>query len=829
VRRLLDTDTIVFLRSLLTVRENPYVWFAARREMRRGQPLVRLVIWLVILALITGGALAIGLRWRSFLALFPVPLGPGRFACAVLMTVEFWTVVLAASARRYGLRQAELANAGDEYRLVPLRPIINAGMRNTYPLAVALLMTACAFPLHLVSFWGGDGRPGEVLLAHVFLLVACVGAAERPSSLHPMQRDANTSKAQRRRMVGVMAALGNVAMQFVARTISGPSSAGIFFWALLFPYLIPGALVVPREFWAIWLPIAVPALVAWIPTITLTARRAARSNDRRAETIFVRPWSLGGLGTVFGLTVAAGFLWPWVANGAIASMVGASSPDPTRSAEALFAVLMAAWAGLIAGPHLLWSASVSWGALRSPDEVTDTPTRRQMVRRELAWGLEAAASAYVPCLAFALAISVGGLAPDSLGTYVPPTVVAATVLLSCWSLGRLGRIHRDRGMRVGWLIGWRMVGVACLIGGLFAPAPYGRYLLAVVPLGAAVSIAPGVVGGISGLAMGSIRADVPTLALAAGAQLAVACVALGAVLYSRRATAAAPRPRRLRTVPTSILYRRDAYVHRITANPVAVRLLRSRRHNESLHGMFSLFATLSLLAWATWSVCLYLKMTGASPSSVTGWLAECPAPLVALPAVVLLGVSIGQAGSIAGLGLRMERATGALAVTCLTPLRTTTLFLGYVTAPLLGTVARLLGFLPCLPLAFIGVDPGTALLVAGIASAALIYFMALVQSVAILNSMPGAGSYGVTDSWGRFLWNLTCGLPIMGLVGGAVIAGTSAGGGPEGPIVGLAIALAQPVIGYAVAWSRFRRMRESAIPDSPEPEAFTAGRAPVGA
>ena len=91
------SDNWTYLRSLLTVRDNPYLLLMARREQRARSLLLRLTLWLLLLAAVTLGGLALGRWFESPLRRVSVGLGPGELAAALLITVEFYTCLLYTS------------------------------------------------------------------------------------------------------------------------------------------------------------------------------------------------------------------------------------------------------------------------------------------------------------------------------------------------------------------------------------------------------------------------------------------------------------------------------------------------------------------------------------------------------------------------------------------------------------------------------------------------------------------------------------------------------------------------------------------------------------
>lgn len=828
MRRLVSNPTVVFLRSLFTLRENPFMYLMLRREQRAPHQLARAAVTLAAFGGLTTLGLWLATRWADVLAAQSASLAPGAAAQALLSTVEFYWLMAVTSKRRYGIRAAELSQAGEQYRLIPLSGPELAGMRNSYALLYGLGCMSLLLPFHVMCAWGG-GAPGlwYTIAVHLFLAFACIGVFERVGREGRVPQEVDRAALERRRRVGSSIAVVNLVSQFLIHGSRMRGALGLYLWVALYPYLVPGWLSQPRPFYRFVLPAAVPALLAALPYLSLMSRRVARSNNGRPETIRVAPWSLAGPGTVFGLVCVLGFSWPYVETGAVASWVlGAPAPDPALAAAATWVALLTLWGVLIGGPHALFISAVTWGPLPSHHSFVERPRGRRGLLWETAWAAEAAGSVYVPTLAFLIAALIGGLSlgPGLAEVGAALAVCAASLAGGC-VINRVARHFAHQGSRRTVRVLWGLWTVACLLG-VFAPAPFGRILASLYPPLAALSGAPGLIQWIT-RRIGLAAVDFPTPAVACLVQLCVAGAGLSLLGWLLRGADVTAAPKASPPVrDTATIYAQRPVHERYVTNPIAVRLLRSRNQPNVPAPMFILCASVSILAWAFWLSCVWLSRTTGAPSgSFVAAMADMPWAVAQIPLGIALILNLA-AGASTYAALISERATGALAVTCLTPLSSRELLRGYLLAPVVGTIARISGAAIALPLIFIGTSAPLVLKIAGGVAVFATYAFLLSLFGGLLGGLPPAKAYGRTGFLSQFVWGLPVTLGWLLFAGGFVVlldCGISASHGvplSQRPWLWAALVLAPLLIWWNASQAKGRLMtlRQDMIAQAPEPE-----------
>jgi len=804
------------------------MYLMLRREQRAPHQLPRTVVTLAAFGVLTAVGLWLGSRWADVLAVQSVPFSPGAAAQALFSTVEFYWLMAVTSKRRYGIKAAELSQAGEQYRLIPLSGPELAGMRNTYPLLYGLGSMSLLLPFHVMCAWGG-GAPGlwYTVAVHLFLAFACIGVFERAGRDERVPTEVDRAALDRRRRVGSSVAVANLVSQLLIHGRRMGGVAGLYMWVAFYPYLLPGWLSEPRPFYRLVLPAAVPALLAALPYLSLIARRVARANNGRPETLRVAPWSFAGPGTVLGLTCVLGFLWPQIETGAIAPWIlGAPAPDPALAAAATCVLLLTVWGAAIAGPHALFISAVTWGPLPSHHSFVERPRGRRGLLWEVAWAAEAAGSVYVPILAFLVAVLIGGLSVGSgLAAEGAALAVCAASLAGGWVINRVARHFADHGYRRIVRTFWVLWTVACVLG-MFAPAPFGRILASLYPPLAALSGAPGLVSWAT-RHIGFATVDYPTPAVACLVQLCIAAAGLaflGWALRGADVTAAKQASRPVRD--TGAIYAQRPLHERYVRNPVAVRLLRTRNQPNVPAPMFVLCASVSLLAWIAWLSCVWLQRTMGAPSgSLVAAMAEMPWMLALIPVGIALILNLA-AGASTYAALIAERATGALAVTCLTPLSGREMLRGYLLAPIVGTVARMSGAAVALPLVFIGTSTPLVLKIAAGVALFATYAFLLSLFGGLIGGLPQAKAYGRTGFLSQFVWGLPVTLGWLLFAGGFVVLldiGISAGHGApiaQRPWIWAALVLAPVLVWWNASQAKGRlvTLRQDMIAQAPEPE-----------
>lgn len=831
VSDLANAPTLCFLRGLATVRDNPFVLLMLRRDARSKALPLWIGLWLVALSAVAVAGLEVATRFRAPLSRAPLPGFAANFPAMLLTTVEFLTIVRAAASRRYGLRAAEMQQCAEHYRLLPLPPAQAAGMRNTYPLATALVMMTLALPLHVVCALAGGEGLFLLPLTHLFILVCSLGVFESPSPERPQptrgEMTPERMKAlQRRRSIVGWVVFAQVFSNLVGRGMTTALGGKLLLWIVFLPFMLPRALLTPIPFFNWHLPVAVPLAAALVPHLTLLARRSGRALSGRAETLRVPPWSLAGLGTVFGLFVLLGYVWRFIVRGDAAWALGATGPDPRLAADGAFVLLLVAWGTLLAGFGFLRGGPITWGPLASPHEVTEPLRGRSATVRELAWLAEAALSVYVPVLAFTLAWLVARDVPVPLTPAAHWALATAmSALAASWALGRLAmRLHQSGKQK---LLGFGWLGL--ILGAnaaMFLPPPFGRCILGLFPPSALLGAIPGLGGRIERATAGVLPADLPEPALAVPMLISIAALITVANIRGWAAHPGLARPEPARPArPAVELYARRNFAERVTSNPVAIRLLRGRRVSLQPAAAGTAFALASLSAYAVWVWAILAAMRGAPRGSVAGYLAESPALLGGLVFGTSLLVAVIQAGSAPRQSLRAERAVGALAMTCLTPLSTRQIHSGYVIQPLaaagLGVAAGALAA----PLLFVGVPvrPMAGWLLFAVLWAAFLVWVMVMSG--ILDGLPRPPWQPVSSLLRRVLSQVAVAATvILGFTLPIVFIGFCADRGPAAVVahpvfwVGLAALLAGGVYTHVESVLRMELMRSTAIPDKPEPE-----------
>jgi hypothetical protein len=846
MERLRNWDHWVYLRALLTVRENPYLLLMSRREERSSFLPVRVGAWLLLLCAVMLGGLALGLWQSERLRMLPVPLSPGDVAAALLISAELYSIWYATSKRRYSLRAAEQDNAADHYRLAPVDWVESAGLRNTYPMLVAAAMMVLAFPLHLLCVrLGGWDDWWHLVLGHLAILFVAVAAVDRPletgqqKSQPGEEIDTSAVRKKRRAAWGVAMAMNGL-IQLFMHIGRGSAMGGIIIWVLLFPYLLPQALVEPREFYRLQMPIAVPLLLILVPSIVLWAKRMGRAIDGRPVTLRVPPWSLAGLGTIFGLLITAGFCWPWIADGWLAKVLppveagpewltGAAAmrttappADPARATDGLFVAMLAVWTVALGGMHFLRNGAVTWGILPSHRSIVEPLQGRRAWLMEIGWTLEAGLSVYVPLSAFYIACWLGGLDPR-LTPHIAIGALMATIptLMGAWVIGRGHRWLYQRGWIRAYGLVWFGIMVIFVMG-FFAPPPLGPGLLGIIPFGAGFAAAPGVVA-LAGPLAGRFVLPSPAMVLVVQSIIAIAGTVAQVRLWQLHPGRKRVDREEKVPEPTHELIEKGARRESIVRNPVALRIMRGKRVGEDPINMFVAFAAGSLLMYLLWFLCDVLWTTGASRGSIISMIAEWPWVLATFPLGGAVIISWISAGANTSTPLKMERATGAFTHTCMTPLRPRDLLLGYMLPPLWGTAGRLTGTLICIPLFFVGTNPGLVAMVLGIVAAASLLIFFLILMTGLLGGLPGPKRFGRESMWDGLVWALpTIGLwlplalslPLIGMTFDSSSPGSA-------PLFLAVLAMGYVALIYWAFWSvrsRFERLMTEAVPQGPETE-----------
>lgn len=830
-----------FLRGLGTFRDNPFLLFMSRRDLRNPKVLVGLTVYAAVLALAAWAALWVGGRWPGVLRfLFPAEPSPGIFASAIVTTVEFWFVVAWARRVRFALGTALERQAMSDYTLLPLTPAFRGGQQRTYPALFAMALILVALPVQVAASIGGGGGLTVWLATQAFILVCSIwwfdDAAQTTAWERMKAKGVSPSQASKRQRAGFIPLLVNLPQLagHLARTRYGGQATG---WVLFFPFVLPAWLLSARSAWDWAIPPALCLLCAMPFSIAVRERVAARALHRRAETVRIPPWAFGLTSTVLGLTVLLGFLWPMIRSGAPARALAIGN-DPSRAAEGMVAILMLLWA-VLAGALQRAPSSVTWGPLRSPQEYTDPLPRRTAWWHEVAWAIEAALSVYVPVTALALAWLIGSNVPwPSLGAVAPTIAAAAAICAAGWGLQRMGEwFQRTMRPRAGGLL----YGVYSFVtlAAIALPPPYGRYLLAFHPFTAALGLVPWFRAWIQRVVPFAVG-DLPEPAVSLPAMLAVA--ALGVVLGSRSWDAwrarfvTAPEPKRGEWGSVAPNYTRISLMERLTANPIPLRLTRSNGATTPEQA-FWLSIVAAGAVYVGWLWCLGLTIVSPAPGPAVRFFTENPWPL-AFAATATILTSIGVLSTGGATALRLERAAGTFGVLCLTPMSDREVIDGYLLRPRAMGLATVPALVALAPLLFVG-TPALAVGLSLVALGVLTYpgWVALTR-LSVAEALPPLSATGARAMrfWdqlfatvaGLFLLAQACAilaLPFILAFGNPAERATRA-------LWASAILVGCLVFTSLIAWwgerrmrRRFRDIRQLAIPEGPDQKLADALRA----
>lgn len=705
VARILDSPSGQLLRGLFTVRENAFLLFMSRRDARNRRIPALAVAYLLVMGLVVAGGLALGVYVPSATTyLFPRNPSAGTLASAVLTTAEFWMVVAWARRSRFAASSALERQALADYTLLPLTPAYRAGLQRTYPAFLAAALCVVALPFHVVAAVGGGGGLWDLAATQIFIIVCAVAWVDDPAQVAHAERNKDIPAPQRARArqralwINLFVNGPNLAFQ-LSRTRFGSSATA---WVLFFPYVLPAWLLAPRLLWWWPAPAAVLLLAALPFSIACSERLAARAIQGRPETIRVLPWSFGLTGTLVGLTLVLGFLWPVIRSGWPARILASPGPDPLLAGEGVLAALLVLWATRSAARFARPESTLTYGPLPSPNEFVDPLDERRARRFELGWALEAVGSLYVPIGAVALAWLIGGDMPWPRPLECLPMLGAAgAIVAALWGIGRFGvwcnltgRVRLYRWVTAGFTV--------FSIVGILTPPPYGRYVLALSPYASSLGLIPWVRQWFAG-SFPLPAGDFPAPGLVVPVQLALAAAGtwLGIRTWAVRRAALPEAERAEQRVVGSVAphYERITLVERLTRNPIGIRLFRAR-NAVAPEGILGLSLGGAVLAYLVWAWCVAWGMVAPRPSIVAEYIARQPWVL-AVPVLFAVGVSILAAAMQAGTSVRVERMLGAFGLTCLTPLSDREMLDGYLVKPRLTTRLALAGAVLVLPLLWV--------------------------------------------------------------------------------------------------------------------------------
>jgi hypothetical protein len=832
VAHILDTPSGQLLRGLFTVRENPFLLFMSRRDARNRRIPALAVAYLLVMGLVVAGGLALGAYVPAAASyLFPRNPSAGTLASAMLTTAEFWMVVAWARRSRFAASSALERQALADYTLMPLTPSYRAGLQRTYPAFLATALCIAAVPFHVVASMGGGGGLWDLAATQIFIVVCAVGWVDDPAQVAAAEKSKDIPTPQkvraRQRALWINLFINgpNLAFQ-LSRTRFGTSATG---WVLFFPYMLPAWLLAPRLLWWWPAPAALLLLAALPFSIACSERLAARAIQGRPETIRVLPWSFGLTGTLVGLTLVLGFLWPTIRTGWPARILASPGPDPLLAGEGVLAALLVLWATRSAARFARPESTLTYGPLPAPNDFVDPLDSRRAWRFEVGWLLEAVGSLYVPVGAVLLAWLIGGDMPWPRPVEcLPMLAAAASIVAALWAIGRFGVWCSLTGrMR---LYRWTTAGftIASIVGVLMPP-PYGRYVLALSPYASSLGLIPWVREWFSSrfpLPAGDF--PVPGLIIPLQLALAAAGTWLGIRTWAVR-RAALPeieRPEERAVGSVAPHYERIALVERLTQNPIGIRLFRAR-NAVAPEGVLGLSLGGAVLAYLVWAVCVGWGMVAPRPSIAADYIARQPWVL-ALPVIFAVAVSILAATMQAGLSVRVERLLGAFGLTCLTPLSDREMLDGYLVKPRLTMRLALSGAVLSLPLLWVN-TPAVPVTIAVIAVALIaIPFGASVLRLQLSEALP-APSVGFARSALDTAVLVAAGV-LLALQGIAlvvcpiVILAVPHGRGHESWVLGATLGVAGCcVLNVLIAvWSdhrlrrRFEDVRRLAIPQGPD-------------
>jgi len=685
-----------------------------RKDVRDSRVLRNHAVGLVGICALCYLALLLGDWLGHLLELSIVPLGRVPRADLMLLCLvgaNSWMILFSVSFRageciEYEYRHQSL----DMVRVTRLSGMRIMGMKATYPMVFGLTMLAPVLPLYVLAVVLGALGPAELLA--VFLVLGLVSI--RPAGASVIGGSVNVralDEWKRRVIVGVVGCL--VAVQFFmfgftlygASTIFGPASQTILLpaeWARI----AARELIVSRPFFGLILPPLVPLAVLlpllW-PAMAATVHERVVEGVARLRVRANPAWLLATVGLAVGL---AGYAWTRLLGPkGLTLYAGTPAGDASAALAGLYGVFLVAWT-LPTAWMLAFTGRSNMGLVPCGDPPEPhAPLRRaeheaseDLVRaptlREYARDLTGALSVLVwPTLAFLLAALLTWRVPrlDDLGLSLRCAVAASGLLVYCYGLGRwltLGATEvREAKHNVVGIVGLSLVVSAlAFVSGSPLPAEWA----ALNPLAGVLSTFPGLEARASALPWSAGRLPGPWPCATVDTLLGFLLLAAYLVSTSR-----AVRTRRRREYqaergprPVAALMAEDEARHRLMADPIGRRLLRSHRAVAIRRVLRALPVVLS--AAAAMVVLIAPSKVGermASLDLIPGW-ARDPYGVLSIPPspfVGAFGVTGALCATVLSIGayasgvnsLRQEREQGTAGQLLLTPLSDAGIALGY--------------------------------------------------------------------------------------------------------------------------------------------------------
>jgi len=693
-------DTLVYMRSLFTVRDNPFFSRALRRDLRSTTLVRNHAIVLVFLAAAAVGALALAAAIRRPMSI--VGLSPGYVLAMAVTGLHGWIIISAVSYRaRDSIDLENRMETLDLLRLTRLSRLQIMGMKATYPMLFGVAMVLPALPLYALVVWTGGLSLAEMAMVWAIYMATSVrpsgsSGAWYTAQLQPM--DERKKKARQKGAAWVIYA------QILAQS-----------WGRLLPRMAKGhaitAALLPvswvivaaqaswrwRPFFGFEFPIWIAALLV-IPAAWASAacaahdRVAAEEGSRRLRT---NPaWFIWTVGAV---VVIAGFVWPHgITTGAFAPAVGGKAGDVDASLVALFAMLVWLWSVPVSF-SLLFAGATETGVLPAGGPVsTDAST---VTRVELLGAVGAVSVLAYPLVAQSLIWLLGWRLPahawwPSVGGAV---WVAAVSLVYTYGLGRLSAVYGADEVWLGDKAPTRKRSTAFLAAlGLFAVTGAGLFPSTGVPEWAfAVNPLSAYVGFSQHFRDWVVHSPwttkvLPDWRMCAAVQLALGLLGTALAAVWARAKVSS---RRLRTVeelppppPTYKLFLEGYGGQRWLKGALAVRLMRSRAVRSSAAAMYVVPA---LIGTSGLALALFAPDGLGSAMVDMGLVARgaTPARVAFMGAFVIsMGIVTGYVSLLAFAGMatrfKAECDQGTLGQLLLTPLRHREIALGYQTTSL---------------------------------------------------------------------------------------------------------------------------------------------------
>jgi len=703
-------DTWLYVRSLLTFRENPFFLRAVRRELRNKKLVRNQTIALVCLMLLCVTALMLGSLFGPTLARVGLP--QGTLLAIILTGAHVWFIIIAVSFRsRDSIDLESRMETLDLLRATPLTRIQIMGMKGTYPLVFGVVMALLLLPLYGLTVAMGGLRAAEVCVVFLVLALTCVRPSGSSGAWYTAKLQPTDERKKRARQKSATIVIWiQVFCQGWAR-LAPKGYLGSPLTATLMPVAwvawVSRAGLVDRPFYGIHLPfiIVLPIALAFGWTsLAVSSYRRVVSDGYRLSIRHNPAWHLWA--AVVSIAVV-GYLWGFITGPhGLAVLAGGSPGNADASIAAVFIVLAAVWAVPV-GLSLLFTGGTEAGLLPCGKPLAES--RDEALRDELVGVTGTLSVLVLPSLAMTAICLLGWHFPAApwCGVLVDTLVTGAAFLLYCFGIGRTLAMFAVRNEKRKFLIG--SSALLLLIGSAAALFPLTRvplWVFALNPFSGFVTLSPQVSEWIT-----SGPAVTPVLPLWAACVVPQALLGVVMAGIALRIALAKARPREVArpdeagpTRPTQELFKLGYRPYPYIANPVALRYLRSKYTQSAMQAAITVPSVLVLSA----VLVVVLAPDALAAPLMRGGLIVWASPAAAGAGIAsyVVGMLILWVWScIAGFATaaRMfpfERDRGTVAQLFLTPLSNRTIALGFQVP---GRYATAVAMLIMAPLGIFGV------------------------------------------------------------------------------------------------------------------------------